>query len=527
MRERTLAGILVLLTLTPGALAHETTLPPTDPGSDEPADGRPLEGYTGPGREPYLSYFEGSWLYGSATATPLGNQSPRHARGFGDWLVWEDANRGDIYAFNVPAGSGFYVTTDAAPQRNPEVWGNVVVWEDYRHGRATIYAYFLETGETRRVSASPGNARNPSIHGDLVAWEDERDNTRDVYAARLDGSEVVVAASDDRESDPLVLNGVVYYRVLRFGVWDVHARDLAANSTYSVTSDAEINGAPFTNGRDVLYLRAFHTSWTLVRYDVRRAREIDTPATVADTSPLAVSGDRMLAMARDLGGYVQLVAHNLTSGAANHATGNLLLSADPVLLDDTAWLLVRTHAGVSLVGLDVSPFAFGQPPRITITTPGAVAPWLRPVTVQGILTAGPGWTEPASFTLRVDGGAPFIVEPGERWHFTIDPADFPDVYKPGSHRVEIRATFREGPPVRAGFTLIVPSAAETIDVDEEGPAFQAAKVAAAYDRYIGKNPASWAILLLLVVLVVFLVVRLVFKLRRRRPKTVAEFVPQE
>lgn len=528
MRQPLLCLLLVGL-LVPTATAHEEEKHDDVVEADEQKDPElvaPVNGYTGPSSEPYLSFFEGAWLYGRASAIPLVGQEPRHMRAWGDWIVWEDAARGDIYAHNVPAGSGFYVTTDRALQRSPEIHDDVVVWEDYRNGRSNVYAYFLETAETRRVSSGSGNHRSPSIQGGLVAWEDDREGTLDVYAARLDdGNVFVIANGTDRQTDPLVVGDLVFYRTFRYNVWDVAAFDVARNESFEVTSDVGMNGAPFTNGDDAFFLSQYNSAWTLQRYDVRRDRVVETRLRFGESAPTPASGDHLLQMARDIGGRIQLVARNLSTGDSTHVTGSLSLATEPTLLGRTAYVAVVAKNGTSLLALEISPFAFGKRPTLTITSPGSLAPWARPIVIQGILETGPGWMEPATFTVRVADGPPQLITPSERWRVTLDPSG----YAPGYHTVTVRATFREGPPLTTGLVLAVPAPTDSVDASQAGPAYHAQRAMAAFELYIGKNPGAYALLPLLLVLLVLVVVRLVVFLRRRlkRDRFAAEYVPPE
>lgn len=525
------AGILLLLVASPGlvpaALAHGEENH-VEPGRDTETgeSTAPTAGYTGPGREPYVSFIDGVWLYGQASVTPLGDNLPRHVRGWGDWLVWEDANRGDIYAYAISAGTGYYLTVDRAVQRNPEIWDGVVVYEDYAGQRAQVRAHFLDTGETRVLSTGPGSHRRPSIHGDLVAWEDDRSGNGDVWGARLhEGGEFPIHQGPDKESDPLVLGDTVYFRTYRFNVWDLMAVDVATGEARDVTSDARMESAPMTNGRDLYYLAqvAQGGGWRLVRHDAERSRGYDTPLRASDLTPIPMSGDHALQQARDVG-KVQLVARNLTSGTTTHVSGNLPLAGDPFLLDRTAYVPVKTANGTSLLALEVSPFAFGKPPSLAITSPSrGILPWTRPVVVQGTLTTGPGWTEPVTFTYRVDGGAPQAIPPGETWRVTLDNNGAAE----GNHRVLVRATFREGPPVETALTLVVPAKTQNVDVAQLGPQYHAAKTMAALDSYVLDNPASWFLVPLVLVLVLLLLVRLWILLRPKRDVVMAEYVAQD
>ena len=527
MSPRKVPALLMLLVLAlPGALAHGEENH-VEPGR-EPDTGEslaPNSGYTGPGREPYVSFIEGVWLYGQASVSPLHHNTPRHIRGWDGWLVWEDSSRGDIYLHGVDAGTGYYLTNDPYLQRNPEIWGNVVVYEDYRHGRADVYAHFIDTGETRRLSTGPGNHRNPSIHGDLVAWESDRNRTGDVWAiSLLQGEEFPIHDGPDKESDPLVLDGVVYFRTYRFNVWDVMGYEVEAGELYQLTNDARMQSAPFTNGREVLFLTQTETAgWRLDRYDAARERPVATPIRAPDSSRLPASGDHLVQQARDVG-WVQLVARNITSGTTTHVSGNLALVTDPHIEERTVYAAVKTKTGVSLLALDVSPFAFGKQPSLTITSPTrSVMPWVRPLVVQGLLTTGPGWNEPVTFTYRINDQAPQVIPPGQTWRVTLDPYGFTE----GNHEVRFRATFREGPPVEASLTLVVPLKNAQVDVAELGPQWHAAKTMAALQDYVLDNPASWLLIPLVLILALLLLIRLWLILRPRREIIVAEYVPQE
>lgn len=529
MRPRSLVvlAVLLLAPLAPPAAGHGTE---HDPGTEHPPAPAPdpvgLEGYTGPGREAYLNYYQGAWMYGRFTATPLGDQYPRDVRGSGDWLVWEDAAAGDIYAFNVPAGTGFYLTRDDNVQRAPDVSGNVVVWEEYRAGRASVvYAYFLDTGETRLLSRTPGNNRNPSVDGHLVAWENDADRARDVWAYDVTNqTEFPVALGPDRQSDPLVLDGRVYYREHRFNVWDLFAVDAETGDVEQVTADTAIQSPPFTNGQDVLFLTQEDGAWQLHRYDPERGRVLRTPLAFQDTSPTPASGSNVLQTARD-DPYRQLVARNVTSGVSMHVSGNLVLTSDPWLDGHTAYLAVATRNGTSLLALEVSPFAFSPRPEVTIVTPRSGVRWTSVATIQGTLALPGEWAQPTTFTYRLNDEPPVSIPVGERYRFQLDPAD----REPGRHQLVVRATFREGPPVEDNILLLLPTPDDTnvVDVEKLGQMYHDQRVAFAMRQYVTENPAVFLLAALVLLLIVVLLVRLWMWLRPATRRVEVEYVPPE
>lgn len=484
----------------------------------------PAAGYTGPGQKPYVNFFEGIWFYGQVSATPLTQQQPVNLQGSGEWLVWEDASRGDIFAYNIPAGAGQYLTNDRALQRNVAIDGGVVVWEDYRNStRADIYAYFLDTGETRRISEGPGNHQDPDIRGDLIVWEDDREGNGDIWGYSLaNQTQFPVFVGPDRESDPVIVGDDVYFRTYRFNVWDILGVDLATGEAVQVTSDVGIQGAPFTNGKDLYFVSQFFTAWQLDTWDAE-AREVKpTRFRFQDTTRLAISGDHLVAAVRDSLNR-QLVAQNLTTFTSTHVSGSLPLTTEPHVDGRTVYLTARTQKGLVLLTVDVSPFAFGKRPELTLVSPRSGSPWTGPVVAEGILTADGSWNEPATFTYRLDDAPPIAVPYTQKWRFTLDPAGV----EPGRHTVTIRATYREGPPVERSFQLFIPIPGSTVDVEKAGAEFHAARVVATLNLWFLDNPASYAVIVLVLVLVALLIIRVWLMLKPRRERLVVEYVPPD
>ena len=98
---------------------------------------------------------------------------------YGDIVVWADyrndkstsiatTNR-DIFMKNLSTGKITQITNDPADQRNPDIYGNLIVWEDMRSGFSEIYGYDLRTQqETRIVGGTGGNIFNPSISNNVL-----------------------------------------------------------------------------------------------------------------------------------------------------------------------------------------------------------------------------------------------------------------------------------------------------------------------------------------------------------------------
>ena len=70
-------------------------------------------------------------------------------------------------ATSVPAG------VIGADQSNPAIFGKLIVYEDNRFGETEIFLYDIQNGrETQITVDNPSASRNPDIYGDWVVWED-------------------------------------------------------------------------------------------------------------------------------------------------------------------------------------------------------------------------------------------------------------------------------------------------------------------------------------------------------------------
>ena len=94
----------------------------------------------------------------------------------------EESNgyNGDIYAYDTVSKQEFPIVTAPDLQTDPAIYGNVVVWQDYRNAKdsndynADIYGYDLSTKKEFPVTTAASRQARPTIAGNLVAWADYR-----------------------------------------------------------------------------------------------------------------------------------------------------------------------------------------------------------------------------------------------------------------------------------------------------------------------------------------------------------------
>ncbi|KYK32967.1 MAG: hypothetical protein AYK19_14565 [Theionarchaea archaeon DG-70-1] len=107
---------------------------------------------------------------------------------FGDVVVWMNRRNGnwDIYGFNLSTSTEFQIITSGSEQFAPAIYGNTVVWRDDRNGNYDIYGYDLSTSEEFQITTDERNQRAPAIYCNVVVWRDQRNRNDDIYGALLD-----------------------------------------------------------------------------------------------------------------------------------------------------------------------------------------------------------------------------------------------------------------------------------------------------------------------------------------------------
>jgi len=87
----------------------------------------------------------------------------------GNLIVWQES--GDIYGYDLAAGTEIAVCTDSNNQSSPKISGNIVAWDDMRSGtNSDVYGYDLDTDEEFPVSTESINEELLGVDGNIVAF---------------------------------------------------------------------------------------------------------------------------------------------------------------------------------------------------------------------------------------------------------------------------------------------------------------------------------------------------------------------
>ena len=135
---------------------------------------------------------------------------------YGDIVVWQDNRHGnwDIYRFDLTTKKVSRITTNPDYQTFPAIYRNIIVWRDNRYGNWDIYGYSLLIPQDHDSDGYPQpgdcNDDDPNIHPGVTEICDSKDNNCDGFIDEgldKDGDGYTVCSGDCDDNDPNIHPG--------------------------------------------------------------------------------------------------------------------------------------------------------------------------------------------------------------------------------------------------------------------------------------------------------------------------------
>ena len=200
----------------------------------------------------------GAYLEDRKPFVAIGNPKMQNHPGvWGNTIVWadfrnaagsSDQEAGDIYISDFPPSPGkeTLLATARSAQTRPVTDGKYVVWVDYRNEpnpnglNADLYGYDLSTRQEFLISSAPDTQNDPAISGNIVVWSDFRKGTdADIYGYDLSTKkEFLISQAAGSQIEPDISGNVVVWRDYR----NEPDRNLGTNSDiygYDLSSKQE------------------------------------------------------------------------------------------------------------------------------------------------------------------------------------------------------------------------------------------------------------------------------------------------
>ena len=191
---------------------------------------------------------------GTTTNLTGAAKSSSGAPGIGQGLVaWEDNRDGnlEIYARNLATGEERRITNSPAFDQRPRVNNGVIVWQSSVNNISyicDIYSYDWASGTTRQITATPlDDERDPDVFGNYVVYDGLRNGNRDIYLFDLTiGTEKVLSMPGDQVR-PNISGEFVAFEDVSTGLYHVMLWHLPTGKVFDLTAAA--NGPPATAGQ--------------------------------------------------------------------------------------------------------------------------------------------------------------------------------------------------------------------------------------------------------------------------------------
>jgi beta propeller repeat protein len=203
---------------------------------------------------------------------------------YGNRIVWEDYRNGnlDIYMYDLSTKKETQITTNISDQWAPAIYGNRIVWTDYRNGNANIYMYDISTSKETRITTYAFGSWNPAIYGDKIVWTDERNGNADIYMYDLSTSkETQITTNKSEQYNPAIYdNRIVWedYRDVSEENWNlnIYMYDLSTNKETQITNNPSASYSPKIYGDRIVWYDDRNGNWDIYVYDLVTGQETHT-----------------------------------------------------------------------------------------------------------------------------------------------------------------------------------------------------------------------------------------------------------
>lgn len=211
-----------------------------------------------------------------------------------DRIVWEDDSNGnwDIQLYDIATSAKIQITNDEADQQNPDFYMGKIVWQDSRNGGSgdywnpsgnwDIYMYDINTDEETQITTNGSRQINPAIYGDKIVWQDFRNGNQDIYMYDISTSTEtrITNNSFDQIEPDIYKDRIVWVEDGTIYMYNISTSTEARVTPYFWGSDrgsddvGDLNHAPFIYGdRIVCSAETYGSHYIIKLYDVSTSTE--------------------------------------------------------------------------------------------------------------------------------------------------------------------------------------------------------------------------------------------------------------
>lgn len=223
------------------------------------------------------------------TTNPAGQYNPAI---WGDHIVWDDYRNGnwDIYQYDLGTGTETSVCTDPVDQSNhPAIWGNHIIW--VKNG-TDINLYDISTGTKSSICTEPAYRWSPGIYEDRIVWQDGRNGIGDIYLYNIGtGTETQVTTNTANQLSPAIWGDHIVWQDTRNDDGDIYLYDLSTGTETPVCTDPAGQWNPVFWGDRIVWQDYRNGNWDIYLYDLGTGTETPVCTEHRDQDNPAIWGD--------------------------------------------------------------------------------------------------------------------------------------------------------------------------------------------------------------------------------------------
>ncbi|MBC7330046.1 DUF11 domain-containing protein [bacterium] len=216
---------------------------------------------------------------------------------YGDKIVWQDYRNGnwDIYMYDLSTKKEVQITNDPHDQWWPAIYGDKIVWQDWRNGNLDIYMYDLSIGQEVPICTNGAGQYAPAIYGDKIVWQDYRNGNWDIYMYDLSTKKEVQITNDPHDQwNPAIYGDKIVWEVWRYGKPDIYMYDLSTGQEVPICTNNSDQYAPAIYGDKIVWEDWRNGDSDIYMYDLSAGREIPICTNSALQYAPAIYGDKIV-----------------------------------------------------------------------------------------------------------------------------------------------------------------------------------------------------------------------------------------
>jgi len=273
---------------------------------------------------------------------------------YGDKIVWTDYRNGVdkpyIYMYDLAAGK----ETQIAQGVGPAIYKDKIVWTDYRdtknytgynfYGRGDIYMYDITTGKETPISTVIGSQLAPHIYENKIVWYDYRDSNSDTDIYMYDlitGKETKIGGITGLDNNPRIYGDRVVWFVYNSNTrdWDVYMYEISTGRQTQITKGQDSEVWPYIYGDKIVWVTQYESrtnEFPVYLYDINTKTQTRITSHSSTNFFPKIDGNRIAWM--DYRSYSNsnpdIYMYDLATGKETQITTNVLSQGTPAIHDN-------------------------------------------------------------------------------------------------------------------------------------------------------------------------------------------------